>query len=113
MFTKLDTNGDGSVSLDEMSKALQGAAATMAAIIMRRRRERLGRCGPAAPAIDAPSSSQQRGSSSTTTTNGDGSTTTTVTYADGFKVTTTAPARIQRRSDVSTGDFVLQSGSSR
>lgn len=73
VFAKMDSNSDGNVSLDEMSKALKG-----------------GHHAHGASGSGSDSSSSG-GSTSTTTTNADGSTTTTVSYADGFKMSTTVP----------------------
>ena len=85
MFSKLDANSDGSVSLDEMSKALKSGHGG--------HHHAQGTSGSAdASGSDSDSSSQSSGgSTSTTTTGSDGSTTTTVTYADGFKMSTTVP----------------------
>ncbi|MCA1467542.1 EF-hand domain-containing protein [Bradyrhizobium sp. IC3195] len=77
VFSKMDANADGSVNLGEMTKALRGGH---------------GRDHAEGAGDGSDSSSQSsRGSTSTTTTNADGSTTTIVTYADGFKMSTTVP----------------------
>ncbi len=70
VFGKLDKDGDGSVSLDELGKALKGAG-----------RPRHG------GGVDA---SDVTGATTSTTANADGSTTTSITYADGSKVTSTS-----------------------
>lgn len=87
VFDKMDADGDGSVSLDEMATALKpksgghhhahhgGADALMQAL---------------------------QGASSTSTTNSDGSTTTTLTYADGSKVTISQPASSTTSTGAST-----------
>jgi Ca2+-binding EF-hand superfamily protein len=93
VFGELDKNGDGSVSLDEMKSALQGAG---------------GHHGghhhhvASSDGSDSSSSSGSNssdplaqalaGASSTSVTNADGSTTTQLTFADGTKVSMTAPA---------------------
>lgn len=82
VFSKLDGDSDGSVSLDEMSKALK-----------RGHHGHHHGAGGSGLAGDggSDSSSKSGASTSTTTTSADGSTTTTVTYADGFKMSTTVP----------------------
>ena len=92
VFSKLDSNGNGngSVSLDEMSKALKGG--------------HHGGHHHAESASSSSGSSDASGDSSgsgsdpltgattTSVSNSDGSTTTTITYADGSKVSMTMPA---------------------
>lgn len=85
VFGKLDTNGDGSVSLDELSAALKGKG-------------RHHHHHTAADGSDGNNSNSTdpllqalSGASSSSTTNGDGSTTTSLTFGDGSKVTMTSP----------------------
>ena len=96
VFGKLDNNGDGSVSLDEMSSALKGG----------RGHHRPPSHGEGSgDSVNDPLPGVAGRESSTTVTNADGSTTTSLTYADGSKVTMTSPARLQF---VEHGDLVLQ-----
>jgi len=85
VFDKLDKDGNGAVSLDEMMSALNG----------KERRPHAagpdGGTGSGTPAKD-PLMEALRGASSTSVTNSDGSVTTSLTYADGSKVTTTSAA---------------------
>jgi Ca2+-binding EF-hand superfamily protein len=77
VFDKMDTDGDGSVSMNEMAAALKGKGAHHA-----------HHSGGGADAL----LQALQGASSTTTTNGDGSVTTTLTYADGTKLAMSQPA---------------------
>ena len=85
VFDKLDKDGNGAVSLNEMMSALNG----------KERRPRAagpdGGTGSGTPAKD-PLMEALRGASSTSVTNSDGSVTTSLTYADGSKVTMTSAA---------------------
>jgi hypothetical protein len=81
VFDKMDTDGDGAVSMDEMAAALKGKGAHHA------HHSGDGGGGGADALLQA-----LQGASSTTTTNSDGSTTTTLTYADGTKLTMSQPA---------------------
>lgn len=80
LFSKLDTNGDGTISQSELSAAHHGHHHIHAGGAMRAGLSSL---------LNATDAS---GAQSQTTTNADGSTTTTITYADGSKVTMTTPA---------------------
>ena len=83
MFNKLDANGDGSVTLDEMQKALQGAHGKGG-----HHHHVAGSDGPNSdPLLQA-----LDGASSSSVTNSDGSTTTSITNADGTVITMTSPA---------------------
>lgn len=81
VFDKMDTDGDGSVSMNEMAAALKGKGAHHA------HHSGGGGGGGADALLQA-----LQGASSTTTTNSDGSVTTTLTYADGTKLTMSQPA---------------------
>jgi len=85
VFSKLDKNGDGSVSLDEMSSALKGRGHHGHAHVA-------GGSNGADGSSSDPLLQALQGASSTSVTNSDGSTTTSVTYADGSTVTMTSPA---------------------
>jgi len=93
VFSKLDQNGNGSVSLDELSSALKGAGGKGG-----HHHHGAGGSGTASGSGSADGSNTDpllqalAGASSTSTTNSDGSTTTSLTYADGSKVTMTSPA---------------------
>jgi hypothetical protein len=85
----MDQNGDGSISLDEMSAGLKANG--------RHRHHPAGSAGSGGSAGAGGSNSDPllqalQGASSTSVTNSDGSTTTSLTYADGSKVTMTSPA---------------------
>ncbi|MGY4489204.1 hypothetical protein ACVWWR_008395 [Bradyrhizobium sp. LM3.2] len=82
VFSKLDSNFDGSVSLDEMSKALKSG---------HHGHHHAQGAGDASGTGSDASSQSSGGSTSTTTTGADGSSTTIVTYTDGFKMSTTVP----------------------
>ncbi len=118
MFNKLDKNGDGSVSLDEVSSALKGAggkghhphvassggssgSATSAdgetdallQALQGASSTSNTNSGTTAGGATDPLLQALQGASSTSTTNSDGTTTTLMTYADGSKVSmTSAPA---------------------
>jgi hypothetical protein len=81
VFDKMDTDGDGSVSMTEMAAALKGKGAHHA------HHSGGGGGGGADALLQA-----LQGAASTTTTNSDGSVTTTLTYADGTKLTMSQPA---------------------
>jgi len=100
VFGKLDKNGDGSVSLDEMSSALKGAGGHG-----HRHKHHVGgsdsNSDPLLQALD--------GASSTSVTNSDGTTTTSLTYADGSKVTmTSAPTASVSTSAASSYSIIEQ-----
>jgi hypothetical protein len=82
VFGELDKNGNGSVSLGELSSALKGAKG--------RGHHHYYPAGTDGSGTD-PLLQALQGASGTTVTNSDGSTTTSLTYADGSKVTLTAP----------------------
>jgi hypothetical protein len=84
VFGRLDKNGDGSVSLDELSSALKGRG-------HHRHPHAAGSTDPGASSAD-PLLQALSGASSTSVNNSDGSTTTSITYADGSQVTMTSPA---------------------
>lgn len=89
VFNKMDTDGDGSVSLDEMASALRGKGGG---------HHHAHQAGGGADALKE----ALQGASSTTTTNSDGSITTTLTYADGSKITLSQPASSTTSSGAST-----------
>ncbi|MGY8710115.1 EF-hand domain-containing protein [Bradyrhizobium sp. 18BD] len=91
VFSKMDSNSDGSVNLDEMSKALKSGHHGG-------HHHAQGAGDASGSGSDSSSSSSSGGSTSTTTTAADGSTTTTVTYADGFKMSTTVPGANSSRT---------------
>ena len=94
VFGELDTNGDGSVSLDEMKSALQGAGGHHGHghhMHAHGAGGSGGSDGSSDPSSD-PLLQALSGASSTSVTNSDGSTTTSITYADGSKVSLTTPA---------------------
>jgi hypothetical protein len=84
VFGRLDKNGDGSVSLDELSSALKGKG-------HHRHPHAAGSADSGASSAD-PLLQALSGASSTSVNNSDGSTTTSITYADGSQVTMTSPA---------------------
>jgi hypothetical protein len=88
VFSRLDSNSDGNVSLDEMSKALKSGH--------HGHHHAQGTDGSGGGSDSA--SKSGGGSTSTTTRAADGSTTTTVTYADGFKMSTTVPGASSPRN---------------
>lgn len=79
VFSKMDADNDGSVSLDEMASALKGKG---------RGHPHAHQAGGGADAL----MQALQGASSSSTTNSDGSITTTLTYADGSKITISQPA---------------------
>src|SRR5216683_396662 len=105
VFSKMDKNGDGSVSLDEMSSALKGGG--------HHHHHHVADGSSGSSATDGSSSTSGSssdpllqaldGATSTSTTNSDGSTTTSMTYADGSKVTMTMPATTSSASATSSG----------
>ena len=86
MFSKLDKDGDGSVSLDEMSQALKGGKGH------HHHRHAAGDASGADGSNSDPLMQALQGASSNSVTNSDGSVTTSLTYADGSKVTMTSAA---------------------
>ena len=101
VFSKLDKNSDGSVSLGELSSALRGASG--------RRHHRHGGGPEGQGGTNDPLLKALQGASSSSSTNSDGSTTTSVTYADGSKVTLTAPAASGASSSATSSyNFVEQ-----
>ena len=98
VFSKLDQNGDDSVSLDEMMKALLGTGGKG------RRHHHRADGSSTDPLLKA-----LEGASSTSTTNSDGSTTTSLTYADGSKVTLMTPAKASSSSAATSSyNFIEQ-----
>jgi hypothetical protein len=93
VFAKIDADGDGSISQDELTKADHGGHHHRVA---------------GGPPPDGGGMAAIAGATTQTTTNADGSTTTTITYADGSKINMTTPATASAGSD-SDGD---SSGSS-
>jgi hypothetical protein len=100
VFNALDANGDGSVSLDELTSAARQA------------RGHHHHHAHASGAGDGGGSGQTggladptslAGASSQTATNADGSTTTTISYADGTKITMTVPAASSTSAGSSSG----------
>jgi len=102
VFNKLDANGDGSVSLEEMQKALQGTGG-------HHHHHHVADSGDSTSADGTSSTTGTSGSggagsnsdpllqalagaTSTSVTNSDGSTTTSITNADGSVITMTSPA---------------------
>lgn len=90
VFNKMDTDGDGAVSLDEMASALKGKGGAHHA-------HHGGGGGGADALLNA-----LQAASSTSTTNSDGSTTTTMTYADGTTLTLSQPAPSTPSSNASS-----------
>jgi EF hand domain-containing protein len=101
VFSKLDKDGDGTVSLDEMSSALKGRG--------RHHHHHVagGSTGADGSNSDALLQALQ-GASSSSVTNSDGSTTTSVTYADGSKVTMTSPAATTASNTASSSYNVIE-----
>lgn len=89
VFNKMDTDGDGSVSLDEMATALKGKGGG---------HHHAHQSGGGADAL----MQALQGASSTSTTNSDGSISTTLTYADGSKITLSQPASSATSTGAST-----------
>jgi len=104
LFKKLDKDGDGSVSLDEMSSALKGGGG-------KGHHHHMASSSGDSTGADGSSSDPLlqalQGASSTSTTNSDGSTTTSLTYADGSKVTMTSAASASS-SATSSYNFIEQ-----
>ena len=110
VFERLDTDRDGSVTLQELSSALRGSKG-------HHHHHQFGASdgsgdasGPSSggPASD-PLLQALSGASSTSVTNSDGSTTTSVTYADGSKVTMTSAASSKPSSGATSSyNFVEQ-----
>jgi len=96
VFTRMDKDGDGTVSSDELASALSGSRRGHG-------HHRHAGGGNADPLMQALS-----GASTTTTGNSDGSSTTTVTYADGSKVTLTTPASNATSSTASSSYNVVE-----
>jgi hypothetical protein len=95
----MDSNGDGNISLDEMSSALKGSGKG------HHHHHRAG--GSDKSPID--SLLQALDASSSSVTNSDGSTTTSLTYADGSKVTMTSPAASTSSSSATSSyNFIEQ-----
>ena len=107
MFNKLDANGDGSVSLDEMQKALQGAhgkgghhhhhvadsdGSTGATGVTGADGSSSSSSSSSGGSNSDPLLQALAGATSTSVTNSDGSTTTSITNADGSVITMTSPA---------------------
>src|SRR5262249_34889926 len=89
LFNALDTNGDGSMSLDELTSA---AEASHAAGRHGHHHHRIGSDqGADGGKLQAVLNSGTQGANADTTSNPDGSNTTTITYADGSKVSLTSP----------------------
>jgi hypothetical protein len=84
VFGKLDKNGDGSVTLEELSSALKGKG-------HHHHSHAAGSSDSSGANTDALLQALS-GASSNSVTNSDGSTTTSIIYADGSKVTMTSPA---------------------
>lgn len=95
VFNKMDADGDGSVSLDEMATALKPKGGG------HHHAHHTGGGGGGGGGADALMQALQ-GASSTSTTNSDGSITTTLTYADGSKVTISQPASSATSTGAST-----------
>jgi hypothetical protein len=87
LFNALDGNGDGSVSLDELTSTAQASHAR------HHGHHHHGGGGQGiGQTIDAVLTSGTQGASVDSTSNADGSSTTTISYADGSKVALTTPA---------------------
>ena len=89
VFSRMDGDSDGAVSLDEMLSALKG----------KRHRHHHHVDGGSGDAGDTDGANSDlllqavQSASSTSVSNSDGSTTTSLTYADGSTVTMTSPAK--------------------
>src|ERR1700687_6231148 len=86
----MDKNGDGSVSLDEMSSALKGGKGHHHHHVAGS--DGSGSSTGSAGSTPAPLQQALQCASSTSVTNSDRSTTTSMTYADGSKVKMTSAA---------------------
>lgn len=93
VFNKMDADGDGAVSLDEMASALKGKGGGH-----HHAHHSGGAGGGGADAL----LQALQGASSSSTTNSDGSITTTLTYADGSKITMSQPASSTTSTGAST-----------
>lgn len=89
VFDKMDADGDGSVSLNEMASALKPKGGG---------HQHAHSAGGGADAL----MEALQGASSSSATNSDGSITTTLTYADGSKVTISQPASATTSTGAST-----------
>lgn len=100
VFNQMDTDGDGSVSLEEMASALKGKAGGA-------QHAHGGGGGKGGGGADALMDALQA-ATTTSTTNSDGSITTTMTYADGTTLTTSqaAPASNTPSKAASTYNLV-------
>lgn len=100
VFNKMDTDGDGSVSIDEMATALKGKAGGA-------HHAHGGGGGKGGGGADALMEALQA-ATTTSTTNSDGSITTTMTYADGTTLTMSqaAPANNTPSNAASTYNLV-------
>ena len=104
MFSKLDKDSDGSVSLGEMAAALQGGKGHHHHHVASP-----GGFSDSSGSNSDPLMQALSGASSTSVTNSDGSTTTTLTYADGSKVTmTSAASATAAGSATSSYNFIEQ-----
>ncbi len=90
LFSKIDTNGDGSISQDEMQSAMQKAHGGGGH--HHHHAGGAGGSGGSDPLQSLLSGASADGTTSQSGTNSDGSTTTTITYTDGTKVEMTTPA---------------------
>jgi hypothetical protein len=111
VFGKLDKDGNGTVSLDELSSALKGAGKG------HHRHHAAGSGGSSGAGNSSSTSGSSSdpllqalsGASSTQVSNSDGSTTTSVTYADGSKVTLTSPPATKSSSSATSSyNFIEQ-----
>ena len=89
LFSKIDTNGDGSISTNEIQSAMQKAHGGGH---HHHHAGGAGGSGGSDPLQSLLSSASADGTTSQSTTNSDGSTTTTLTYTDGTTVEMTTPA---------------------
>jgi hypothetical protein len=114
VFDKLDTNGDGSVNLGELSSALKGAGGKG-----HHHHAHVGGSDGSSDSTGTDSSSTDASStdpllqalqatSGTTVTNSDGSSTTTSTNADGSKVTLTSPAAATASSSATSSYNLIE-----
>jgi hypothetical protein len=101
VFSKLDKDDSGTVSLDEMWSALRGKGHSHPHHVA------AGSSGADGSNSD-PLLQALQGASSTSVTNSDGSTTTSVTYADGTKVTMTSPAATTASSTATSSYNVIE-----